>query len=367
MKFLRLVVILPLCSVWLSASSQSKKIKEIEMIATTWAEANAAHDIDRLTTMYSNSITFYGRRKAVSVCMQEKQDFFTKNPDYSISISDLDIDFYKSGIVKCNFIKHETWGGKTRNPQLGYLLLKKSGNQYQIIAESDQRMDTQLGTQPKLGDKVTSKNNLVFIIAGVAVVLLFIFYFIYWQQGIKKSIATVTDNKTGLAAATFDSGSKAKGDLFEEYIVNQFDARSGLFVVKRWRSDKKAANGLYDVSSKYPDLEFMFSNDEKHKFAIECKWRQSFEIKGKNLGISWAPDYKISEYLAYENEFKIPVWVAIGVGGSPDKPAQLYLAKLSDIAAYPFVFESHLRKFMSRNPAHRFSYNSTTRTVINQY
>lgn len=347
--------------------SQKAKIREIEKLANTWSEANSSHNIDGLKNLYSNSVLFYGRTKDLSVCMQEKKDFFIKYPDYSISIDELDIDFYKSGIVKCNFIKHETWGGKSKNPQQGYLLFEKKGGEYQITGESDQRMDTQLGTQPKLGDKITSKNNLIIILAGAAVLLLLLSLFMYNKRKPKKRENFEVANKTGQATAKEENSAKAKGDIFEEYIVNQFDAKSGKFIVKRWRSDKKAANGLYDVSSKYPDLEFIFNNDANHKFAIECKWRQSFETKGSNLGITWAPDYKIREYQEYEKEFNIPVWVAIGVGGSPDKPAQLYLAKLAELAPYPFVFESYLRKFMSKKPSHRFSYNAFTKSVINQY
>jgi hypothetical protein len=148
-------------------------------------------------------------------------------------------------------------------------------------------------------------------------------------------------------------GSKQKGDDFEAYVVNLFSTKTGRFRLKEWRSDKIAANGMYAESSHKPDLEIAFVNGTmEHRFAIECKWRQQFH----HGAIQWAKDYQISNYVKYQRANRIPVFVAIGVGGTPSYPDALYLAPLEDIAPYPSVSSSFLQCYY-RDPQHKFYFN----------
>jgi hypothetical protein len=157
-----------------------------------------------------------------------------------------------------------------------------------------------------------------------------------------------------------DLSSLEKGFLFEDYIVTLFDNKSGRFRLLTWRSDKKASNGVLAESNSYPDLEFCFI-DRKKRFAIECKWRHRF-YDGK---LAWAKKNQIEIYREYEIENKIPVFIAIGVGGHPSDPAQLFVTPLSHIQRYPEVFKSHLVPYTS-DPAQRFFYDAKQLTLFQE-
>lgn len=145
-----------------------------------------------------------------------------------------------------------------------------------------------------------------------------------------------------------------KGHDFEDYVISLFDNKSGKFKLVEWRSDKRASNGMFALSNSYPDLEFVFIGNQRHRFAIECKWREKF-IEGK---IRWAYKYQIRNYEQYQNEKRIPVFVAIGVGGAPSHPEKLFVTPICHISMYTEVYECNLISF-SRNPRHRFFYDTT--------
>ncbi len=120
---------------------------------------------------------------------------------------------------------------------------------------------------------------------------------------------------------------KAKGDAFERFVVKNFDKK--YFTLQEWRSDKYV-DGIYAVSSHFPDLEVIFNLESKgvrEAFAIECKWRKSFYHES----IEWAKDYQLKNYQEYAKKLKIPVFVVIGVGGVPEKPQELFIVPLQKI------------------------------------
>jgi hypothetical protein len=155
------------------------------------------------------------------------------------------------------------------------------------------------------------------------------------------------------------SSEKKKGDDFENYIVTLFNPKAERFLLKEWRSDKIADNGIYALSSHNPDLEFQYIDGYRsHSFAVECKWRSKFQHRE----IDWAKPYQIQNYISYQEKNKIPVFIAIGVGGKPSQPEQLFVAPLNEISMYPTLFESYLKKF-KRSPAHSFYYNPQQRML----
>lgn len=139
-----------------------------------------------------------------------------------------------------------------------------------------------------------------------------------------------------------------KGEEFEHYIVSLFDRRH--FSIKEMRSDK-GADGRFPESNRYPDLLLEY----KHRgecFAVECKWRSRWwsmkssaapyiewtgagEIKGKQ---------KIDIYRQYGREKGVPVFVAIGIGGEPSSPEELYIAPLERMR-YPRAKRCYLQRF----------------------
>ena len=120
---------------------------------------------------------------------------------------------------------------------------------------------------------------------------------------------------------------KEKGDKFEQYIVKKFNV--DFFKIKEWRSDKYI-DGLYAESNMNPDLEYEFTlKSFSTKFAVECKYRHGLF----NGGIDLAKERQIQHYKKFEIERKMPVYIALGLGGNPDDPDELFLIPLKNLNA----------------------------------
>ncbi len=154
-------------------------------------------------------------------------------------------------------------------------------------------------------------------------------------------------SNTALLEDSFD-----KGFLFEKYITTLFNERK--FKLETWRKSRKIQDNIYPIDMSYPDLELIFVHKRKFRFAVECKWRKQF-FNGK---IKWVNDYQsIVIYHEFQSRFLIPVFVAIGVGGLPDNPKQLFVTPLNQLGAKTDVYESELIPF-NRKPSHRFFYDA---------
>jgi len=161
----------------------------------------------------------------------------------------------------------------------------------------------------------------------------------------------MNSNTYRTAGKVYSSTSLEKGHAFEDYIVNLFNEQN--FQLLNWRSDKIATNGVIPQSNSFPDLEYVFMGNKRHRFAVECKWRKRF-IGGK---IEWATHYQIQTYEKYEKENRIPVFIAIGVGGECSNPAKLFVTPLCNISKYTEVFESQLILY-KRKPTQKFFYDT---------
>jgi len=141
----------------------------------------------------------------------------------------------------------------------------------------------------------------------------------------------------------------AIGHAFEDYVVTLFNKRR--FRLLEWRSDKKATNGVFPLSNSLPDLEFDTTGRKKYRFAIECKWRKNFYYGG----IDWANGEQIFKYQEYQNQNRIQVYVAIGIGGVSSNPEKLFITPLDHICMYTRVFESHLFPY-KKNTKQEYEY-----------
>src|ERR1051325_3799860 len=113
----------------------------------------------------------------------------------------------------------------------------------------------------------------------------------------------------------------SKGLMFEQYIVDLFNKH--FFYLKQWRKSKKFTSTILSLDHSFPDLEMelVFTGKRKYRFAVECKWRSEFN-DGK---ITWANDSQIHIYRKFQDQTRIPVFVAIGVGGEPSNPEMLFV------------------------------------------
>lgn len=71
-------------------------------------------------------------------------------------------------------------------------------------------------------------------------------------------------------------------------------------------------------------MEFNIKN-KSQQFSVECKWRTDFYKQG----IEFAKPDQFKRYQKFENDRKMPVFIAIGVGGSGKNPDKLFIVPLN--------------------------------------
>ncbi len=135
---------------------------------------------------------------------------------------------------------------------------------------------------------------------------------------------------------------KEAGNNFENFIVSKFDKK--YFILKEWAGDKYI-NGIYAETTTNPDLVYCFKClDVEMHFAVECKYRKEFS----NNVLKWAKEHQIKNYVNFQEKNKIPVFVAIGVGGTPELPNDLYLVPLNHLRS-SLISKENLEKFKKSN------------------
>jgi len=118
---------------------------------------------------------------------------------------------------------------------------------------------------------------------------------------------------------------KKNGTDFEKYIVQKFDKK--YFQIKEWAGDK-FVDGIYAKTTPQPDILFEFKlKNQTVEFSVECKWRKNY-YQG---GIEFASSEQFQRYQNFEKNRNIPVFVAIGVGGTGKNPEHLYIVPLKSI------------------------------------
>lgn len=100
------------------------------------------------------------------------------------------------------------------------------------------------------------------------------------------------------------------------------------FSLKEWRGDKYS-HGVYAESNTYPDMELTFTLREKtHSFAVECKWRAQYNAQDK---VKWSYKDQLTRYRQFAKDKNIPVFIILGIGGTPSEPAEVYVVPLASI------------------------------------
>lgn len=133
----------------------------------------------------------------------------------------------------------------------------------------------------------------------------------------------------------------AKGVEFEKFVISKFGRK--FWSIKDWRGDK-SMDGRYSESSMYPDLEMKLSlKDQEYVVAVECKWRNNFNNERK---IKWSYSEQFERYKKYVEKTGYPVFVAIGIGGVPSKPENLYMVPLSAMTSY-IISERELKHYIT--------------------
>lgn len=116
-----------------------------------------------------------------------------------------------------------------------------------------------------------------------------------------------------------------KGSEFEKYVVRCFNNQQ--YSLIEWRSDKALPDWGTPRSSQWPDLVFEENTRPNRRFAIECKYRSR-----TNGGlVKWSYPEQFACYREYEKRERIPVYLALGLGGEPDNPKNIFMIRLRRI------------------------------------
>jgi hypothetical protein len=144
-----------------------------------------------------------------------------------------------------------------------------------------------------------------------------------------------------------------KGHEFENYIANLFKLKSDYFAFVEWTTDNSdKRNGIRVESDSRPDFVIRYK-PKNDVFAVECKWR-AYPFYNQNIRdyvIKWAEPYQIKNYQIYSKKMNIPVFIAIGLAGTPHNPGFMFCLPLKE-AKYPELFRSILKKYQ-REPKNK--------------
>jgi hypothetical protein len=147
-----------------------------------------------------------------------------------------------------------------------------------------------------------------------------------------------------------------QGLQFEAFIKNLFSDKR--FRLKRWRKSKLIDKDTFIRDQTYPDLELIYIGKKDYRFAVECKWRSRFYY-GKT---KWADEANILIYKEFQQKTGMPVFIAIGIGGTASNPERLFVTPLDNICHDCEVYQHKLIPF-KRNPTEPFDYNTTQLTL----
>lgn len=115
-----------------------------------------------------------------------------------------------------------------------------------------------------------------------------------------------------------DISVEEKGLMFEKFVVSLLADRDRVKLVF-WRSDK-FVNGIYAEENLYPDLEVSHRLDvHPVEYFVECKYRSQWSDGSIDLS------RQMRRYKRHARSFDKELFIALGIGGTPDCPEEFYL------------------------------------------
>jgi len=341
MNFLLLLLIFPIAGL-AQTGKATVDLNKIKAVVQRWSNAHNEKDFAAFSEVFAPKVRYYTQTFSKEACVKSKLKLLTGSDFHQDITSDMTVSVYSSGTIKCDFTKTVTLHSKTKSYP-SYLLLIEDEGDYLVSGESDQITDRNLKYHLQLGEPLNHKElsiiplneqpyskkpdskvvEILYSIGKLCLIIVLIggsLWVIYeWKVKRNRSVKNPTDLQV-----SFKEVNERKGASFERFIVLKFDPAYFHFV--DWKGDKQVA-GIYPSSNRYPDLEYIF----KHKgferpFAIECKFRTSLPNGKLEL-----EERQLNNYRDFQNKRKIPVYVALGVGGRPESPQALYLIPLDQI------------------------------------
>ena len=127
-----------------------------------------------------------------------------------------------------------------------------------------------------------------------------------------------------------------KGEEFENY-VRKYIFPLELYTLKHKTHGYTDNKNDYDDESREPDYIFI-SKKTKREFHLEVKFRSHFY----DNAVKWCKGYQFKRYHEYDKE--CPVFILLGVEGTPENPENLFLFPLRKVK-YTKLFRSILERY----------------------
>lgn len=339
--------------------AKANDTETVKRMVYQWSEANNKRDLQTLSYFYADQLIYYGKELDKNSCLLDKRKLFGKYKQYYQSInSDILVTRYGSNTYKCEFGKMVSVNAKKLKTYPSYLVIKKVHSNYYITAESDLISDANAGYILYLNSEDNNPLALgilpysLGILCILAIVIILIRYlnrkiYAYKSQTSPESLSKDRLTDTDYSTLTPE---QQKGYLFEKYVVSLVSTNKG-FSIESWRGDKTADR--YIKANSYPDLEIELKLDKVYSFAIECKWRAQL-WNGK---IEWAKEHQYKNYTSYESDKQKPVFIVLGIGGTPSIPENIYIIPLKHLKSVELSF-FELNKYR-RNRSGKFYFDTT--------
>jgi hypothetical protein len=140
-----------------SATGQQLSIntKKLDQLVDQWNTIHNDRNPEAFQNIYDDQLTYYSEPMARSKAKLLKKLLFVRNPEYAQRInSDIKYTLHDNGVVKCEFtreaLKKDGWESAPM-----YLLVGFKNHGYWIIGESDEQTDVQFGFIPRLVESPT--------------------------------------------------------------------------------------------------------------------------------------------------------------------------------------------------------------------
>ena len=332
----------------------------VKRLVSRWNDAHTISTVETLSSLYADPVRFYGSTLKRSRCITIKRAALEKQNGFSqVLMSDLHLMGYVSGAIRCDFVKTVIRNEKATDYN-AYLIIKRIGEIYFIIAESDLTTDRNIKNKPDLGTKIAIRDvkydpvpeanpvNAIttdsrksgvadFLLLGGALAVGFAGLVIAFRKmtptgfaglamAFQRAKTSIFKRSKPVDKAAQRNDFYEKGMAFEKYVVKRFAEQKKNFTLMEWRSDK-FHEGIFPESNRHPDLVYRFRmHNFVRTFSVECKYRSR---ANKGL-ISLMNEEKYRIYEAFHKN-NMPVYIALGLGGTPRHPAQLYVIPFQDV------------------------------------
>jgi hypothetical protein len=161
-----------------------------------------------------------------------------------------------------------------------------------------------------------------------------------------------------VTTTNFDSEEETNEDAglaFEKYVVQKFNMK--FITLKHWAGDK-FVNGIYDQTTQQPDLFLELTlNEETFPFYVECKWRS----KSRKSFVQCANQDQLVRYQELEKSSGHPVFIVLGLGGTPSDPRELFVFPANAFAK-PVQHIANLKNYQ-KNLSQNFYFDEKERVL----